>query len=239
MSATLYAIPGSHAVRTGELMLEAKGVEFRRVNLPVGPHRVIVRVKGFRGDRVPAVVFENGRRAQGTRELPRVLDELDPGPPQLVPPSARALEAEEWADAELQQWARRVAATAGVRDPDALTNRGASGRLGPLLARNDRARRAIGRLVLLAFRVDDERVRRDREETGAMLDHIDALIADGVLAGEELHAADYAVASSLALVDYVVELRPELRRRPLYALLERVLPESDALSSPAAAGDRA
>lgn len=32
MSATLYAIPGSHAVRTGELMLEHKGIGYRRVN---------------------------------------------------------------------------------------------------------------------------------------------------------------------------------------------------------------
>ena len=76
MSATLYGIPGSHAVRTGELMLEHKGIEFRRVNFPPGPHRVLVRLNGFSGDRVPAVKFEDGRRAQGTRELPRVLDEL-------------------------------------------------------------------------------------------------------------------------------------------------------------------
>ena len=36
MTATLYAIPGSHAVRTGELMLEHKGIPFRRVNFPPG-----------------------------------------------------------------------------------------------------------------------------------------------------------------------------------------------------------
>ena len=90
MTATLYAIPGSHAVRTGELMLEHKGIPFRRVNFPPGPHRVLVRVRGFRGDRVPAVKFEDGRRAQGTRQLPRMLDEIVPEP-RLVPDrSARA-----------------------------------------------------------------------------------------------------------------------------------------------------
>ena len=52
MTATLYAIPGSHAVRTGELMLEHKGIPFRRVNFPAGPHRLLVRLRGFRGDRV-------------------------------------------------------------------------------------------------------------------------------------------------------------------------------------------
>jgi glutathione S-transferase len=93
MTATLYAIPGSHAVRTGELMLEAKGIPFRRVNFPPGPHRVLVRMLGFSSDRVPAVRFEDGRRGQGTRELPRVLDEIRPVPP-LVPQDPRALAAE-------------------------------------------------------------------------------------------------------------------------------------------------
>ena len=119
MTATLYGIPGSHAVRTGELMLEHKGIPFRRVNFPPGAHRVIVRVLGFKGDRVPAVKFEDGRRAQGTRELPRVLDELVPEP-RLVPDDPRALEAEVWADDVLQQWARRMVASTGADDPDAL-----------------------------------------------------------------------------------------------------------------------
>ena len=79
------------------------------MNFPPGPHRVLVRVMGFKGDRVPAVKFEDGRRAQGTRELPRVLDELVPEP-RLVPDDPRALEAERWADQVLQQWARRMVA---------------------------------------------------------------------------------------------------------------------------------
>ena len=138
--ATLYGIPGSHAVRTGELMLEHKGIEFRRVNFPPGSHRVMVRLRGFQGDRVPAVKFEDGRRAQGTRELPRVLDELVPEP-RLVSDDPRALEAERWADDVLQQWARRMVASTGSRDPDALADRGADGRLGPLLTAHERPRR--------------------------------------------------------------------------------------------------
>ena len=71
MTATLYGIPGSHAVRTGELMLEHKGIAFRRVNFPPGPHRVLVRVLGFPGDRVPAVKFEDGRKLTLDRMLRR------------------------------------------------------------------------------------------------------------------------------------------------------------------------
>ena len=168
MTATLYGIPGSHAVRTGELMLEHKGIEFRRVNFPPGPHRVLVRVMGFPGDRVPAVKFEDGRRAQGTRELPRVLDELVPEP-RLVPDDPRALEAERWADDVLQQWARRMVASTGSRDPDALAGRGADGRLGAAAdAPYDLPRRVIARAVLVVFRVDQgaaaRRPRADRRD---------------------------------------------------------------------------
>jgi len=227
MSATLYAIPGSHAVRTGELMLEHKGVDFRRVNFPPGPHRLLVRLIGFPGDRVPAVKFDDGRRAQGTRELPRVLDELVPEP-RLVPDDPRALEAERWADDVLQQWARRMVASAGSRDPDALAGRGADGRLGVLLTRHERPRRTVARAVLMAFLVTKEQLRDDRERTGEILDRVDGWIADGVLNGDELHSPDLAIASSLALVEYIVALQPELRRRPLMELIERVFSDRGA-----------
>jgi glutathione S-transferase len=226
MTATLYAIPGSHAVRTGELMLEHKGIPFRRVNFPPGPHRVLVRVLGFPGDRVPAVKFEDGRRAQGTRELPRVLDELVPEP-RLVPDDPRALEAEVWADEVLQQWARRMVASAGARNPDALSGRGADGRLGVLLSRNDVGRRVVAGAVLVVFRAYKQQQRDDRKRTGEILDQVDAWIEDGVLNGEQLRSPDFAVASSLALVEYIVALKPELQRRPLMALMDRVFSGSD------------
>ena len=232
MSATLYGIPGSHAVRTGELMLEHKGIEFRRVNFPPGPHRVLVRMYGFPGDRVPAVKFDDGRRAQGTRELPRVLDELVPEP-RLVSDDPRAIEAERWADDVLQQWARRMVSSTGARDPDALAGRGAGGRLGPLLTPYERPRRFVARMVLVAFRVTKEQQHDDRERTGEILDQVDAWIADGVLNGEQLHSADFAVASSLALVEYILALQPELQRRPLCGLLERVFTSSGAARGPA------
>ena len=232
MTATLYAIPGSHAVRTGELMLEHKDIPFRRVNFPPGPHRVLVRVVGFKGDRVPAVKFEDGRRAQGTRELPRVLDEPVPEP-RLVPDDPRALEAEAWADDVLQQWARRMVASAGTRDPDALSGRGADGRLGVLLTSHDMSRRVVARAVLMVFRASKEQQRDDVERTGEILDRVDAWIEEGVLNGEELRSPDLAVASCLALVEYIVALQPELQRRPAMKLVDRVFSRSAAASGPA------
>jgi len=231
-AATLFAIPGSHAVRTGELMLEHKGIPFRRVDFPPGPHRVLVRVVGFKDDRVPAVKFADGRRAQGTRELPRVLDELV-SEPRLVPDDPRALEAEVWADDVLQQWARRMVAAAGARAPDALAGRGAGGRLGALLTRHERPRRIVARAVLKVFGVTNEQQQDDLDRTGEILDCVDAWIEDGVLNGDELRSPDFAVASSLALVEYIVALQPELQRRPAMALLDRVFSGSAAARDPA------
>jgi glutathione S-transferase len=232
MTATLYAIPGSHAVRTGELMLEHKGIDFRRVNFPPGPHRALVRLMGFKGDRVPAVKFDDGWRAQGTRELPRVLDELVPEP-RLVPDDPRALEAERWADDVLQQWARRMVSSTGAEHPDALAGRGADGRLGVLLTRHELPRRIVARAVLVAFHADKDQLRDDRERTREILDRVDAWIEEGVLNGAELRSSDFAIASSLALVEYIVALQPDLRRRPLMGLVDRVFSDSGEARGPA------
>ena len=58
-----------------------------------------------------------------------------------------------------------------------------------------------------------------------MLDRVDELIADGVLNGEHLNCADFQIATSLALVDYRLDVREQLRPRPAARLMERVLPE--------------
>jgi glutathione S-transferase len=222
--AVFYAIPGSHAAQTGHLMLDHKGIPFRRVNLVPGFHRVYVRLRGFPGDRVPAVRFADGSRAQGTRPLARALDAQRPEP-RLVPDDPRVEEAELWGDDVLQQWARRMLVDAGTRDPDLLHQRGGAGRLGPLLTRHERPRRHMTRLVRVAFRMTREQLREDQGRVGEMFDRVDALIADGVLNGDRLNCADFQIATSLALVDYRLDVREDLRRRPAGELMERVLPE--------------
>jgi glutathione S-transferase len=222
--ALLYAIPGSHAAGTGQLMLEHKRIPFRRINLVPGFHRVYVRLRGFPRDRVPAVRFADGRRAQGTRPLARALDVVQPEP-RLVPDDPRVWEAERWGDEVLQQWARRMVVEAGVRDPDALHARGGAGRLGFLLTKGDRPRRVVVRSVKLAFRMTPEQLRDDQARVTEMLDRVDSLIADGVLGAERLNCADFQIATSLALVDYRLDVRDELRPRPAGELMERLLPE--------------
>jgi glutathione S-transferase len=205
-------------------MLELKGIPFRRVNLVPGFHRVYVRARGFPGDRVPAVKFPDGSRAQGTRPLARALDALKPEP-RLVPDDPRVEEAERWGDDVLQQWARRMVIEAGIRDPDLLHDHGNSGRLGHLLLKRERPRRQMARLVRMAFRMTRAQLRDDQTRVNEMLDRVDELIAAGVLNGEQLNCADLQIATSLALIDYRLDVREKLRRRPAGDLMERVLPE--------------
>ena len=129
----------------------------------------------------------------------------------------------------LGAWSPPPAHAIPTRSPGAARAAG----LALLLAPYDPPRRVIARMVLVAFRVTKEQLRDDRERTGEILDQVDAWIADGVLNGERLHSADFAVASSLALVEYILALQPELQRRPLWELLERVFTDSGAARGPA------
>ena len=103
MKARLYAIPASHPAFATELMLERKGIEYSRVDLPQWFHRGLLRVLRFRGRTVPALVLD-GRRVQTTPRIARVLDEVRPEP-RLVPadPDQRAkVEAiEQWVDGDV------------------------------------------------------------------------------------------------------------------------------------------
>jgi glutathione S-transferase len=248
--ARLYVILGSHACRTGMLLLEHKGIDYRRVELPTGLHPFAVRALGFAGNReplrhldgrrpqmlatadrmgtVPALRFD-GQRVQTNRAIARFLDELRPDPP-LFPadPQRRAAveEAERWGDDELQMVARRLTLAAARHGGDALVNRADAGRLGPLLFHNTTVRHAaVGFIGRFVFDANAQAEGRLRAGLPAMLDRVDAWIADGVLNGEQLNAADHMIAPSLALLTYVRALRPQIEDRPLVALVDRLLPD--------------
>jgi glutathione S-transferase len=209
------------------LILGHKGIAFRTVTLPTGTQG-LVRVLGFSGGTVPALVLD-GRRVQTNPALARFLDELQPDPP-LFPSDAeqrREVEAaERWGDEVFQMLARRTTLAAGLHGPDALLAGGGDGRLGPLLWHRDAARMLGVRLVSrFVFDVNLETERELLRQLPDAVDRIDRWIDGGVLGGDELNAADYMIATSLALLMYRRDLRPEIEARPAGALAERVLPE--------------
>jgi glutathione S-transferase len=247
--AKLYVILGSHACRTGMLLLEHKRIPYRLVKLPTGLHPLAVRMLGFPGspapfrragagpnprlarlDRlgtVPALRLD-GRRAQTNRAIARFLDQRQPEPP-LFPADAEQRreveEAERWGDDEFQMVARRLALAAGMRGRDGLINAGGEGRLGPLLWRHDRLRLTAGRSVARLFNVDEQAEQELLADLPRMLDRIDAWVSAGVLNGQRLNAADYMIVTSIALLTYRADLRAQIESRPAGALADRVLPD--------------
>ena len=253
-SATLYVIPGSHACRAAMLMLEHKGVPFRRVELMTGMHPLAVRALGFPGHREPirtvdgrthrwlAMLDRAGTvpalrygsvRVQANIPIARFLDELRPEPP-LLPADARrdeVLAAERWGDEVLQMAARRIVLGAASRDIGELRSRGGEGRLGALLAGSLAMRIASSRTAGFTFRANADGEARQLAALPAMMDKVDAWIAAGVLDGAELNAADFMIAPSLALLSYRRDLADEIAGRPLGHLVDRLLPDPAAAAS--------
>ena len=245
----LYVIPGSHACRSAMLMLEHKRLPYRRVDIVTLLHPLVVRLHGFDaggqtrsaggrrtfglrlGDRlgtVPALAAD-GQRISTNHGIARFLDEHHSEPP-LFPadPEQRAAveDAERWANETLQMAARRILGAAVLSDPAAIGGSTGDGRLGYLLYKRALTRRLIVPRILGGVFATNPR--QDREllaELEAMLDRIDAWIANGVLGGEQLNAADFMIAPSLALILYRPDVMPLFQGRPALELVDRLLPE--------------
>jgi glutathione S-transferase len=245
----LYVIPGSHACRSAILMLEHKQVPYRRVDIVTLMHPLVVRLHGFDaggqtrsaagrrtfglrlGDRlgtVPALAAD-GERISTNHGIARFLDQRHPEPP-LFPADlnrrAAVEEAERWANETLQMAARRIPGVAAVRDSESFCRSAGDGRLGYLLYKREFVRRLIMPTILGGvFAVDPERDREQLAQLAEMLDRIDAWIADGVIGGPQLNAADFMIAPSLALILYRPDTRPLFEGRPALELVDRLLPE--------------
>jgi len=227
MAARLYALPGSHPSVTAELTLQRKGIDYRRLDLVPAVHRPLLRALRFPGITVPALVID-GRRVQGSRTISRALDEIRAEPP-LFPadPQARSSveEAERWGDEDLQAVPRRIAWWALRRDRSGLRGFVEGAHL-PLPT--GLALLTAPPIILAAARYNaatDEAVTADLAALPGLLDHVDSLIADGVLGADEPNAADYQIAPSVRLLMSFDDLRPAIEGRPAGEHALRVCPE--------------
>jgi glutathione S-transferase len=218
----LYFFHGSCAALTARLELDYKGFEYELVHLPPVAHGFILGFRGFPKATVPALDLD-GRRVSGTLEISRVLDELRPDPP-LHPGDARVEEAERWGEG-LQNAQRRMLYAATRRKPSAWASMVLPGQR-PLIRVAWRA--LAPAFVPFASRAhggSDERARRDVAELPERLDRIDAWIADGVLDGELLNAADFEIAPNVRSFLEFDDVAPLVRGRPAERHARRVLPE--------------
>jgi glutathione S-transferase len=230
----LYSIPGSHPSLAAQLMLKRKGVEYKRTDLISPFHRPVLRAVGFSGVTVPAIKAD-GRKVQGTRAVAEWLDEVRPEPP-LVPadPERRRAvdEAERWGDQELQPRARRITWWAMKRDRSGVESFMYDARLGlPVSVVAKTAAPAIW-AAAKANNVTEQGVRTDLEALPGLFDQVDALLAEGVIGGDELNVADYQIATSVRLLMAFDDLRASLEARPAGKHALRVVPEFPARVPP-------
>jgi glutathione S-transferase len=224
--AKLYVIPGSHPSRSAMLMLDRKGIPFKRVDLMPVISKGALRAMRFPGNTVPALKLD-GTRVQGSREIARQLDRLQPDPPLFPADSdlrAKVEEAEAWGDS-FQQKPRRFSWWAFKRDRAPMASYSEGARLGIPVGL---AVKTGGPIVSLSARFNgatDENVRSDLASLPADLDRIDQWISDGVLGGKDLNAADYQIAPSLRLAMTFDDLRTAIEKRPAGELAMRVVPD--------------
>jgi glutathione S-transferase len=226
MKVTLYVIPGSHPGVAARRMLERKGIEYRRIDLPPAFSRRLIKLFGFSGDRTPAMKID-GRKVQGSTNISRELDRLRPEPP-LFPADPemrrRVEEAEQWGSDKFQQIPRTIIWWAFKRDRSGMRSFLGDAKLGP----PGLAMRTAGPIIRLGIKLnqsDDDHVRAELAKLPAALDRIDRWIAEGVLNGEEPNAADYQLATTIRLLMAFEDLEPLIEGRPAADLARRVLPD--------------
>jgi glutathione S-transferase len=225
MRATLFGIPASHPTLAGQLMLEHKGVEYRRIDVPAGAQRLILRPLGFPGKTVPAIRLD-GARLQGTTQIAFALDALMPERP-LFPPVAdrrrEVVEADAWGNEVLQPVPRRLVWNGVGRDSSELRTYLEGARLGIPISVAARVAPPIAKLARRLNKATDESVERDLAALPGLIDRVDELIERGVIGGAERNAADYQIATSISLLLTMDDIRPMIEGRPAERLARAVV----------------
>lgn len=234
VNAHLYVLPGSHPAFAARLMLEHKGIEYKRTDLLPVISKVVLRAAGFPGVTVPALKID-GRTIQGSTEISRELDRLQPEPrlfPTEAEKRAAVEEAERWGNDVLQPPLRQILWWAFKASRDSMASYADGSKLGVPVSL---AMKTAAPIVALSVRfndADDEHVRRSLADMPAMLQKVDDWIATGVLGGKELYAADFQIAPTLRLAMTLDDLRPAIESRPAGELAMRVVPHYPGRTPP-------
>jgi glutathione S-transferase len=219
-------------------MLVFKRLAYRYVELLAGGHPAMLWALGFRGATVPAMKLPDGRRIQGSLAIAQALEQFAPSP-SLYPaqPAAYAAvtDAERWGETVLQPIPRRLIRW-GLRQrlgqrqwfADVASPLPAPRLAGILLT-------PIAPVFARTVGANDAQVRHDLDRLPDLLDEVDRLIAQGVIGGDQLNAADFQIAPSvrmlLAMTDIahlVADRAATLARRIVadYPVIPAALPSS-------------
>ncbi len=208
-------------------MLRHKGIDAEIVDMPPGAQQIYMRARGFDAGTVPALEID-GHKVQGSLEIARELERLIPDPP-LYPadPEDRAAveEAELWGETVLQPIPRNIFRWAVSGDGElrrALAD--AVGIPQPAIAATAMKPLAwyYSRLVSGST---EESIKAQLRALPGHIDHVDALITEGVIGGEQLSAADFQIATTLRVLLNFPQLRALVDGRPAGELAMRVAPD--------------
>jgi glutathione S-transferase len=225
MGIKLYGTLPSPPSHTTRLELEAKGLDYKPIWLLPGLHPALLRTRGFRGGTVPAIKID-GRRLQQSRAISRALDELRREPPLFPADPQKRLEVEEaerWGDEVLQDVPRRIVRWLSVHRPETreMIARDIGIPLPKLAAwiNAPTARRMANKVN------SDHEIPNAIAQVPEVLDHVDQLIAKGVIGSEPPNAADFQIATSVRALLAVKDLAAVTEGRPAADLAMRLIPE--------------
>jgi len=207
-------------------MLDLKGIEYKRTDLMPVVAKGALRAVGFPRTTVPALKI-GGERIQGSREIARALDRIQPDPP-LFPadPVARAAveDAERIGDEQLQHPIRQLLWWGFKHEKENLRGYSEGAHLGVPIGL---AIKTGGPLVAISARLNeatDPCARAALAVLPALLDQVDAYIADGTIGNPERNAADFQIATSIGLALTLDDLKPLIESRPAGALAREIVP---------------
>ena len=227
MRATLFGVAASHPTLAAELMLQHKGIQYRRRDLPTVTHRTLVRAMGYPGKTVPAMRLD-GAKVQGTTRIALALDALRPSPPLFPQDPERRDEVETanaWGDEVLQAVTRRVTLHA-VNEAGGAAVRSylEDAKLGVPVSLVAPMAPAVAALSRRVNGATDEAARRDLDALPGLIDHVDELLERGVIGGSERNVADFQIATSVRLLLTIDDVRPLIEGRPAERFARDVVP---------------
>jgi glutathione S-transferase len=226
-SLTVHVLPPSHPCAAVEAALKLKGLDYERVELEAGRHgEEMERLYGEGNRTVPGLLID-GEPVHGSNAILERLDQLVAEPPlfpgdlgDAVPAAAR------WGDEELQDLGRRLPWGALHFRPESMGTLGGAGPLDP--AGTDFAIRYV-RASWKYHGITAERLAADLASLPGKLDRVDALIAKGVLGGEQPNAADLQIGATLSVLLVVGDVCPLIEGRPAEQLARRFFEDRPGL----------
>lgn len=234
IDAKLYWFPVSHPSQAVRQMLALKGITYESVRVLPGGQRIHLRLAGFRGGTVPALKLD-GRKIEGSTSIARELDAVVPEP-RLFPaePEARRRveEAERWGDEVFQAVPRRLvryglANDVSLRKWLAVTD----GKM-PMPGVAARVSMPVSRYYARLVNADAEHARHDLAALPGMLDHVDHLVADGVVTTDAPNAATFQIMSTVRSLLGFADLQETVEAHAYATLARELFPDFPAAVIP-------